>query len=87
MINVVTKEQIESLFSGSEVEVMTLWDKTTVMSVKLPNGFVIVESSSCVDPTNYDEKIGYEICLQRVFNKLWELEGYKLQSELKGGEH
>ena len=48
----------------------------------LKNGFVIVESSSCVSPENYDADIGKEICRERALNKIWELEGYKLQSKL-----
>ena len=47
-------------------------------------GFVIVESSSCVDPINYSEVMGTSICIDRIKNKLWELEGYKLQNELGG---
>jgi hypothetical protein len=57
-------------------------EKTCVVTCTTPSGFVIVESSSCVDPANYDERIGYEICKDRIINKLWELEGYCLQKEL-----
>lgn len=53
----------------------------------LPNGFVIVESSSCVDPANFDMKVGEEICMDRLVNKIWELEGYKLQSKLTEEVH
>lgn len=57
-------------------------DKTCVVMFTLKNGFVIVESSSCVSPENYDADIGKEICRERALNKIWELEGYKLQSKL-----
>lgn len=80
--NTVTKEQIDKIFEeGMKLE-STIGDKTTVVVFKAPNGFVIVESSSCVDPKNYDFEIGKQICYERIKNKLWELEGYKLQSEL-----
>lgn len=85
--NTVTRAQVLEVLSNSEVEVVTLGKKTTVVAVTLPNGFVIVESSSCVDPANYDEKLGADICLKRVENKIWELEGYVLQSKLSGGEN
>lgn len=49
----------------------------------LPNGFVIVESSSCIDPTNFDMSVGEQICMEKLENKIWELEGYGLQSKLK----
>ena len=48
----------------------------------LPNGFIIVESSSCVDPANYNQSLGEQICMDKIVGKIWYLEGYKLQSEL-----
>ncbi|MBQ3410703.1 MAG: hypothetical protein IJH30_02980, partial [Bacillus sp. (in: Bacteria)] len=45
-------------------------------------GFILTESSACVDPTNYDVKIGIQCCKERIVNKIWELEGYRLQCEL-----
>ena len=50
--------------------------------MQLPNGFVLTESSACVDPANYDEKLGYEICIKKLTERVWELEGYLLQNEL-----
>jgi hypothetical protein len=81
--NTVTKEQIDSLILNSVIETETWGGKTTIVKCVLPNGFIIIESSSCVDPANYDEKMGYEICLNRIENKLWELEGYCLQKEVQ----
>ncbi|USK61330.1 Gp49 family protein [Peribacillus asahii] len=80
--NTVTPAQINAILDDSVVEVQTVLGKCTVVTCQLPNGFIIVESSACVDPANYDEKLGAEICLKRIENKVWELEGYKLQSEL-----
>jgi hypothetical protein len=83
MKNSVTVEDINKIMSESEYHVYTYKNKTTVVIATLPNGFTITESSSCVDPINYDEKIGVEICKNRIENKVWELEGYKLQDSLK----
>jgi Phage protein (N4 Gp49/phage Sf6 gene 66) family len=80
--NTVTQEQIKIIMGNSNVEVKTILGKCTVVACQLPNGFIIVESSACVDPANYDEKLGADICLKRIENKVWELEGYKLQSKL-----
>ena len=52
----------------------------------MPNGFVIVASSSCVDPSNYDPEIGIKICKKEIENKLWELEGYALAERLYKGQ-
>lgn len=82
MKNTVTNEEIERLIAEADVEVETKFDKTTTVYVRLKNGFVLQESSSCVDPANYNEEIGISICLDRIKNKLWELEGYRLQWEV-----
>lgn len=86
MKNTVTKQQIDELLAKSEIKVETAYDKVTVVNCKLPNGFVITEASGAVDPANYDEEIGKEICLSRIENKLWELEGYALAKKLYESE-
>lgn len=82
--NTVTQDQINDIIGASEIKVYKFGEKTTCVHCVLPNGFVIVESSSCVDPANFDEIIGYEICMDRIANKIWELEGYKLQDQVHG---
>lgn len=86
MKNTVTKQQIDELLAKSEIKVETVYDKVTVVNSKLPNGFVITEASGAVDPANYDEEIGKEICMNRIENKLWELEGYSLSKKLYESE-
>jgi hypothetical protein len=81
---IVTKEQIDTILENSKVEIQTVLDKCTLVVCQLPNGFIIVESSACVDPANYDLDLGVEICMKRIANKVWELEGYKLQSSVGG---
>lgn len=78
----ITAERIEKILSCSDIEAYTAFDKCTVVSCKLPNGFVIVEYSACVSPENYDEEMGIDICMNKIENKIWELEGYRLQEEL-----
>lgn len=82
MKNTVTQEQINDILAQAEINVQTVYDKVTVVCCKFPNGFVITESSGAVSPENYDEKIGTEICMERITNKLWELEGYVLSCKL-----
>jgi len=65
-------------------EVHTFAPKTTVVKATLVNGYIITESSSCVDPTNYDEKLGQEICMKRIKDKIWELLGFMLQTAQNG---
>ena len=80
--NTVTQSVIDELMESCDIAVTTAFDKCTIVACKLPNGFVIVESSSCVDPANYDEDMGIDICMKNIEKKLWELEGYLLQNNL-----
>ena len=80
--NTITQSVIDELMESCDIAVTTAFDKCTIVACKLPNGFVIVESSSCVDPANYDEDMGVDICMKNIEKKLWELEGYLLQNKL-----
>lgn len=79
-VNPITKEQIDNILKDSSIVAEKYGNKTTIVKVTLPNGFVIIESSSCVDPNNFDMAIGEQICMERIENKIWELEGYKFQN-------
>ena len=65
-------------------ETQTMGDRTTVVRCVLRNGFEIVESSSCVDPKNYSEDMGKEICMEKIKDKIWELLGFLLQTAWNG---
>lgn len=67
-----------------DYDVFTKKDKITIVIATLRNGFTIVESSACVDPKNYDEKIGAEICKERIKNQVWNHLGFLLQTAFKG---
>lgn len=78
---------INDLMDSAKVTVNTTFDKCTVVSVKLKNGFVITESSACLDPVNYNEEEGMKYCMAKIEMKLWELEAYRLQSEIYMSNH
>lgn len=78
----VTEERVAEIMEGSNFEVYTAFDKCTVVSCRLPNGFVITEYSACVSPENYDEEMGVNICIDKISDRVWELEAYRLQQEL-----
>lgn len=87
-INSITQELVDKMYDESEKLTYISFGKCLILSCKLKNGFVITESSACVDPKNFDAKIGVQICKERIKNKIWELEGYRLQNnicETKGG--
>lgn len=79
-MNTITIEKILGLIDTEEYHRMG--KKTTICLLTLENGFEVVGYSGCVDPANYDEIIGKKIAKDNAVNKIWELEGYKLQSDL-----
>jgi len=76
--NKLTQDQVDIIFDEADIVETIVFHKCLIVSAKLRNGFVIVESSACVDPLNFDIEIGREKCCDRIKNKIWELEGYKL---------
>lgn len=64
--------------------VTTMGDRTTVVQARLANGYILTESSSCVDPRNYDPSIGEDICVQRIRSRVWELLGFLLCTAANG---
>lgn len=85
MKNTITRAQIDDLIARSEIDVCTKFDKVTVVTVKLPNGFVLVEASGAVDKANYSEEMGRKTCLERIAIKLWSFEGYNLATQIATG--
>lgn len=78
----ITYENVEEFIA--DMKVSTAGDKTTIVRATLMNGFEIVESSSCVDPENYDEAYGAELCEQRIKDKIWTFLGFLLQTAKYG---
>lgn len=77
--NKLTQNDIDRMVDASEVHVQTIGEKTTLVRVVLPTGFELVEASACVDPENYSEKYGAEICMEKIKDRLWFLMGFALQ--------
>lgn len=78
----ITEEYIAEIMENSEFETHTVFNKCTIVSCRLPNGFVITESSACVNPESYNAELGEEICFNKIADKIWELEAYRLQQQL-----
>lgn len=82
MTNRITQEHVDNVLKRAKIVFDKFGNKTSVGVCTLPNGFIIVESSSCVDPRNFDHEIGKSIIMKRFEDKVWELEGYLLQSKV-----
>lgn len=70
-----TKTEIDAMIEKSQIEMIELFGKCTVVAVKLPNGFILTET--CVSS---DKNLNKQYCLERIKNKILELEAYKFQS-------
>jgi Phage protein (N4 Gp49/phage Sf6 gene 66) family len=78
----VTQEEIDALLDASETQEHTFWEKELIVSYRLPCGFTVSGHAACVDPANFDLKIGQAIAREDAANQLWKLEGYRKQLEM-----
>ena len=78
----ISQEMVDDFIVATEVT--TMGDKCTVVRAVLRNGFEIVESSACVSAENYDEKLGADICMGKINDKVWFLLGFLLQTAVHG---
>lgn len=63
----------------TDVDVMTVGEKTTVVNAHTLTGFDTVRHSSCVGPKNYSEELGKQYAMEEVVNDLWAHLGFVLQ--------
>lgn len=73
----ILKEDVEKFIT--DVEVMTVGEKTTIVNAHTLTGFDTVRHSSCVDPKNYSEELGKQYAMEEVVNNLWGHLGFVLQ--------
>lgn len=83
MKNTVTIDDVKENMKDVYVTTLTPFDKpVTFVEVRMLNGFTVRETTTCVDPANYSEEIGKDICLKRIEDKIWLLLGYQLQEDI-----
>lgn len=80
-----TEAEIETIFNESDIEVSTLWDRITIMTVRLPNGFVLNTSATTLTSEDFDVEIGTAICERRIKAKIAQYTGFSLMDS-KGNE-
>lgn len=80
--NTITQELVDSFIVCYET--VTQQNKITIVTATLANNFTLVESSACVDPANYSEELGAQICKARIKEKVWFLLGFLLQTAKDG---
>lgn len=75
--SMILQEDVEKFITN--VDVITLGDKTTVVNAHTLTGFDTVRHSSCVDPKNYSEEICKEYAMAAVVKSIWAHLGFVLQ--------
>jgi hypothetical protein len=75
-------DNVLDIMDNSEFAAFKVFDKCAVVACKLPNGFVIVEASACVDPDKYNDNIAIENCLDRIESKIATMEAYRRCDEM-----
>ena len=78
----VTQKEVDDNMKDVLVRTVEEFGKPcTYVTVRMKNGFTLRESTTCVDPANYSEEIGKEICLKHIEDKRGFLLGYALQEK------
>lgn len=63
-------EFLVEAYNKAEKEAHIVWGNCIVYSVKLKNGFVIVEHCICRNPEQFDIEKGIELCKEKVMQRL-----------------
>ena len=77
--NSLTQNDIDRMIEEGEVHVQTVGEKTILVRVVLPTGFELVETAAFVDPANYSEEYGAQICMKKIKDSLCFIMGFVLQ--------
>lgn len=78
----VTDDMIEEIMCDSEIDLCIHFNKTVVMSCRLPNGYIITESCS-LDEYEYDRDACADHCFEMIKKKVYEFEKYALMNMIK----
>ena len=75
-----TKEFLESEIERAEYNRMT--STITHCTIVTKSGFTFTGESACVDPNNFDQKIGEKFAYENAFEKMWLPYGFWLHKAL-----
>ena len=72
---------IDKMLKDAETVSFTLFDCQTVVSVKLPNGLILTETSTFADAYCYDFELGKQICIKKIKEQIENMELYRIFEE------
>ena len=79
----ISQRDIDLIYDSAEKQISTVFDKCTLVCLKLKSGYILTASSACVSPENYSQEEGVKICEFKLKEQLWALEGYLLQNDVE----
>lgn len=79
----VTKDLIESRIVEVDYQTIVIaGQKMMYCGIRMDNGFVVVgKPATCIDPDNWRDENGKTISYDNAFEKLWQLEAYRMLSD------
>jgi len=78
-----TEYNAEALISQSQLDVHTPHEKTLILTAKLPNGYEVTVSSSTVDPVDFDDDVGMDVCMEKLKDKVIDLLAFQQHGTLE----
>ena len=78
-----TPEHIDSVIVNKTFTTLPS-GKVMICELTLASGFTVRGEASVVSKENFNQEIGESISFSNARDKIWELEGYLLQNNLKG---
>lgn len=75
----ITQKFIDQMKQGTTFDVAHRYGRCTFVTAKLPNGFIINESSCSLLEKDFDPSIGESICRRKIEDKMWELYAFAKQ--------
>lgn len=73
----ITPTEVEAFLLPAEASKID--EKTTLVKMNTVTGFVQYETSSCVDPENYNHAVGIEVASNSIKERIWPMLGFVLQ--------
>lgn len=75
----ISEADIDLFVGPNAIESTKIDEKTTLVKMVPRSGFVQYETSSCVDPENYNHELGISIAAKRIKDRIWPMLGFVLQ--------
>ena len=79
-----TQKDIDNWMGMSIVTTTDADERTTLVKVDMPSGFIEWEPSSCISAHNYNNTVGKQIALRHIEDRVWKMLGFVLQWGIHG---